>query len=140
MGNMAMAASQLGHFEMLETAFRYTGIELEWKGTGVGEKAVIASVRTGLNLKTGDTVIEIDPRYFRPTEVNHLQADISKARKQLGWEPRITFAEVIKTMVDYDLQMVGIEAPGEGIKACLEKGFCYTDHRYSLYEKIREGS
>ncbi len=126
--------------EMLETAFRYIGIELEWKGTGVGEKALIASVDKGLNLKTGDTIIEIDPRYFRPTEVNHLQADISKARRQLGWEPRITFAELIKTMVDYDLQMVGVKAPGEGIKACLEKGFCYTDHSYSLYEKIREGS
>ncbi len=126
--------------EMLANAFRYIGIELEWKGTGVGEKAVIASVDNHLDLKTGDTVIEIDPRYFRPTEVNHLQADISKARKQLDWEPRIAFTELIKTMVDYDLRMVGIEAPGAGIRACLDKGFCYTDHSYSLYEKIREGA
>ena len=125
--------------EMVEVAFAYAGINLEWHGEGVGETAVVSSLRADINngLKPGDTVIEIDPRYFRPTEVNHLQADISKARMQLNWQPRVTFSELTKTMVDYDLRMVGIEAPCEGIDVCRSKGFCYTDHRYSLYERIR---
>ena len=128
--------------EMVELAFGYAGIGLEWRGDGARETAVISSLRSDIDngLKPGDAVIEIDPRYFRPTEVNHLQADISKARKQLNWQPRITFAELTKTMVDYDLRMAGIEPPNEGIEACRSKGFCYTDHTYSLYEKIREGA
>jgi len=127
--------------EMVDTAFAYAGIGLEWRGEGAGEKAVVSS--PGPNaascLKEGDTVIEIDPRYFRPTEVNHLRADISKAKERLRWEPRVTFDELTKTMVDYDLRMAGIEPPCEGIEACRAKGFLYTDHTYSLYERIREG-
>ncbi|MHA1284633.1 MAG: GDP-mannose 4,6-dehydratase, partial [Promethearchaeota archaeon] len=82
-------------------------------------------------VKTGDVIIEIDPRYFRPTEVDFLLADITKARKVLGWEPRITFDELIKIMVDYDMKSVGLEPPGEGIKISEEKGFGYTEHRIS---------
>jgi len=128
--------------EMVEVAFAYAGIGLEWKGEGAKERAVISSVipQVWSCLKPGDTVIEIDPRYFRPTEVNHLEADISKARMHLGWEPRVTFAELTKTMVDYDLRMAGINPPCEGIEACRSKGFLYTDHTYSLYERIREGA
>lgn len=128
--------------EMLEVAFNYAGIGLEWKGSGTDEKAIVAAVDSVFcdKLKEGDVVIEIDRRYFRPTEVDHLQADISKARTQLNWEPRITFVELVKTMVDYDLRMAGIEPRGEGIEACRSKGICYTDHAYSFYEKLREGA
>lgn len=128
--------------EMIEVAFGYAGIDLEWRGEGESETGVISSLRTGIDthLKPGDVVIEIDPRYFRPTEVTHLQADISKARMQLNWEPRITFPELTRIMVDCDLRMAGIEAPCEGIEACRAKGFCYTDHKYALYERIREGA
>ncbi len=128
--------------EMVEVAFRYAGVDLAWRGEGVEERAVITSLRkeTGNHLKPGDVLIEIDPRYFRPTEVNHLQADISKARIQLNWQPRITFSELTKTMVDYDLQMAGIDGPSEGIDTCRSKGFLYTDHTYSFYERIREGA
>lgn len=127
--------------DMVEAAFSYAGIDIEWKGKGVSEKGIIRSIAAdgGSGLKAGDTIIEIDRRYFRPTEVDHLLADISKAREKLGWQPRITFAELVKTMVDYDLKMVGIEPPGEGIKACLSKGFCYTDHSFAFFEKISEG-
>jgi len=128
--------------EMLEVAFNYAGIGLEWRGSGIAEKAVITSINTirENNISVGDVIIEIDPRYFRPTEVNHLQADITKARTQLKWEPRITFSELVKVMVDYDLKMVGIEPLAEGIDACRAKGFCYTDHAYSFYEKVRQGA
>jgi GDPmannose 4,6-dehydratase len=82
--------------------------------------------------------VEIDPRYFRPTEVDFLQADITKARTQLGWQPRITFNELVKIMVDYDLKMVGITPPGAGISICQSKNFCYTEHTFATNEHIRE--
>ncbi len=92
------------------------------------------------DVKVGDVVIEVDPRYFRPTEVNHLQADITKARTQLKWEPRFNFLELVKVIVDYDLKAAGIEPANKGTNACRSKGFCYTDHAYSFYEKVREGA
>ena len=60
--------------------------------------------------------VEIDPRYFRPTEVDYLQADPSKARRQLGWEPKITYKKLVPIMVDADLEAVGLEPIGEGLK------------------------
>ena len=60
--------------------------------------------------------VEIDPRYFRPTEVDYLHADPSKARSQLGWEPRITYKKLIPIMVDADLEAVGLEPIGDGLK------------------------
>jgi GDPmannose 4,6-dehydratase len=60
--------------------------------------------------------VEIDPRYFRPTEVDYLHADPSKARRQLGWEPKITYKKLVPIMVDADLEAVGQEPIGEGLK------------------------
>ena len=126
--------------EFVELAFEYAGVELEWRGEGVDEKGVVKSLsrRWENIIKPGDTIIEIDPRYFRPTEVEFLQADITKARKELGWEPRTTFHELVKIMVDYDMMWVGLEPPGEGIKISRRKGFSYTNHDFSFYEKIKE--
>jgi GDPmannose 4,6-dehydratase len=127
--------------EFVEKAFTYAGIEIKWQGKGTEEKGIVKSIDqriTDHNLKTGAVVIEIDHRYFRPTEVGHLQADIAKARKKLGWAPRTTFAELIKIMIDYDMKLIGLDPVGEGIKACEKKGFTYTNHDFSLYEKIRE--
>jgi GDPmannose 4,6-dehydratase len=58
--------------------------------------------------------VQIDPRYYRPTEVDYLQADYSKASKTLGWEPRVFFHDLVRIMVDADLELLGLEAPGEG--------------------------
>lgn len=58
--------------------------------------------------------VRIDPKYFRPTEVHHLQADPSRAMKLLGWEPRVLFKDLVKIMVDADLELLGLESPGEG--------------------------
>jgi len=126
--------------EFVNTAFEYAGIELEWKGEKIDEKGIVKSVdkRWEHVLKPGQVIIEIDPRYFRPTEVEFLQADITKAREKLGWEPRTTFEELVKIMVDYDMRLVGLEPIGEGIKISKEKGFGYTNHEYSFYTKIRE--
>ena len=128
--------------EFATKAFDYTGIELEWRGKEENEKGVVKSVDRKWEsiLKAGERIIEIDRRYFRPTEVESLQADITKARTKLNWEPRITFDELIKIMVDYDLKMVSIKPSGDGIRISKVKGFTYTNHDFSFYEGIRERS
>ena len=80
----------------------------------------------GLPLKTGSSVIEIDPRYFRPTEVDFLLADPSYAKKKLGWVPKITFADLVKVMTDADLELAGLKAPGESRKILHDKGIHWT--------------
>jgi GDPmannose 4,6-dehydratase len=72
--------------------------------------------------------VEIDPKYFRPTEVEALKADSSKAKKILNWTPRITFEDLIKIMVDADLEAIGLSSPGEGKKIISEKGLAWNKH------------
>jgi GDPmannose 4,6-dehydratase len=72
-----------------------------------------------LNMDWHDHV-RIDPRYYRPNEVDHLRADPSKARRDFNWEPRIFFKDLVRIMVDADLEMIGLESPGDGAKI-LEK-------------------
>ena len=91
---------------------------------------------SGTNLKPGDVIIEIDPRYFRPTEVDYLKADISKAKKKLKWQPRVHFKELVKIMVDYDMKLIGLTPPGEGIKISQSRKFDYTNHDFSFFEKM----
>ena len=79
-----------------EKAFAAAGIDLVWQGRGVEEQ--------GHNAETGDLVIAIDPRYFRPTEVDLLLGDATKARQKLGWEPQYTLDTMIEEMVAADLQ------------------------------------
>jgi GDPmannose 4,6-dehydratase len=64
--------------------------------------------------------VKIDPRYYRPNEVDYLQADPSKARQELGWEPRVFFKDLVHIMVDADLELIGLESPGNG-KKIIEK-------------------
>ena len=127
--------------DFVNAAFNYADIELDWRGNGIEEKGIIKSVdkRYDTVLKTGETVIEVDPRYFRPTEVEFLQADISKAIKELNWQPKVTFTELVKIMVDYDMKLKGLTPKGEGIEVSRLKGFNYTNHDYSFHEKLREG-
>ncbi len=117
--------------EFVEHAFSYAGIEIEWKGKGVDEKGVIRSLRllSHSNFKTGDILVEIDPRYYRPTEVDFLLADISKARKKLGWEPRVKFNELVKIMVDADMKLSGLQPPGEGERILQDKGLSWTQNQ-----------
>jgi GDPmannose 4,6-dehydratase len=117
--------------EFIESAFGYCGVEIEWKGKGIEEKGYIKSYKGSYDnvIKSGDEVIGIDKRYFRPTEVDYLQADISKARRQLGWEPRVRFSELVNVMMDYDLASCGLEAPGIGIQSIKDKGLNWTEHK-----------
>jgi len=96
--------------EFVEKAFEYAGIEIDWRGEGKYEKGIVKSHEKKWQdyIKQGDEIIEIDPRYFRPAEVENLLADISKAKKFLKWEPSVTFEDLVKIMVDYDMQQNGL--------------------------------
>ncbi len=85
--------------EFCTLAFHYAGIELRWEGTGVDER--------GIDQKTGRVLVEVDPKYFRPAEVEQLLGDPTKARTLLGWNPRKTpFDQLVQLMVKHDMETV----------------------------------
>tara|TARA_B100000768_G_scaffold67750_2_gene65127 strand:+ start:11 stop:481 length:471 start_codon:yes stop_codon:yes gene_type:complete len=99
------------------------GITLEFSGTGINEVATVSSIK-GENapaLKVGDVVMRIDPRYFRPTEVETLLGDPSKAKEKLGWEPLISAQEMCKEMVLSDLEFA-------------KSGRLLTSHGFKFYQ------
>jgi GDPmannose 4,6-dehydratase len=122
--------------EFVELAFEYAGIEIEWKGKGVVEKGIIRSIpftlASAISLKIGDVIIEIDPKYFRPTEVDFLRADITKAQENIGWTPSITFKELIKIMVNSDMRNAGISIKNETQKIMEEKGIYWTENKITI--------
>ncbi len=89
-----------------ERVFQRLGMPLEWRGNGVDEK--------GIDTVSGRTLIRIDPRYFRPTEVDLLLGDPSKARRQLGWEQKTGFQELVEMMTDADLKLAERERRADG--------------------------
>ena len=85
--------------EFATLAFQHVGIELEWKGEGVDEK--------GIDKATGRVLVEVDPKYFRPAEVEQLLGNPAKAKEILGWNPHKTsFQDLVKIMVDHDMRFV----------------------------------
>ncbi|MGA2400182.1 MAG: GDP-mannose 4,6-dehydratase, partial [Syntrophobacteraceae bacterium] len=115
--------------QFCELAFKEVGIELDWKGKGASEQGVVRSQRSARLLEKvsphckvppfqpGAVLVEVDPRYFRPTEVETLLGDPAKAREKLGWRPEVAFAELAHEMVANDLH----EATREAI--CQHSGF-----------------
>ena len=87
--------------EFIELSFSIAGIKVEWKGKE--EKEV------GINAATGETIVAIDPRFYRPTEVEQLLGNPAKAKTKLGWEPKVKFAELVKIMTVADCEAVGIK-------------------------------
>jgi len=87
--------------EFVELAFGHSGRTIEWRGTGVDE--------TGVDAATGEVLVAIDPRYFRPTEVDLLLGDPSKAHQQLGWRHETSFKDLVRDMVDSDMETVASE-------------------------------
>nr|MDA3789049.1 GDP-mannose 4,6-dehydratase [Desulfobacula sp.] len=81
--------------EFVDISAGTLGIDITWQGKGVDEK--------GIDTKTGKTIIVVDSKYFRPTEVETLLGNPAKAREKLGWTPKITFAELVSEMVKHDL-------------------------------------
>lgn len=84
--------------EFIEKSFSHVDIEIEWKGEGVEE--------VGINKATGDIIVRMDKRYYRPAEVEQLLGDPAKAKKQLGWEPKVKFEELVKIMTEGDLKIL----------------------------------
>ena len=93
--------------KFVEKSAQYLGFEIEWKGTGLEEVGIVASTNNSYDktIKTGNIIIKIDKRYFRPTEVNSLLGDAEKARKRLNWEPKISLENLIKEMIEYDIKI-----------------------------------
>jgi GDPmannose 4,6-dehydratase len=91
--------------QFIEWSAAELGVTLIFEGSGVDERAIIASItgNKAPGLKVGDVIVKIDPRYFRPTEVETLLGDPSKAKQKLGWVPEITAQEMCREMVAYDL-------------------------------------
>jgi len=87
--------------EFVEKAFAHVGRTIVWKGSGIEEK--------GFDQASGKILVEVDPRYFRPTEVESLIGDARKAHKKLGWRHRVTFDELVREMVDADLTTIRFE-------------------------------
>ena len=95
--------------EFVDAAAKEIGISLRWEGRGIDEK--------GFNAKTGAVIVAVDPRYFRPTEVETLLGDAGKAKEKLGWVPRITFEDLVTEMVQTDLK------EAERDELCRREGF-----------------
>jgi GDPmannose 4,6-dehydratase len=84
--------------EFIEEAFRVAGFEIYWEGKGLEEK--------GRDAKTGKVLVEVSPEFYRPAEVDVLVGDYSKAKRILGWEPKTTFKELVRIMVEEDMRRV----------------------------------
>ncbi len=100
--------------EFVEKGFREVGIEIAWEGFGADE--------VGKDAATGKILVQVDPRYFRPTEVDFLLGDASKARQELGWEPKVGFDELVRIMVREDLK------EAERDQLCSRAGFRTFNH------------
>ncbi len=82
--------------EFIETAFRFADIDIRWEGEGVDEQ--------GIDAQSGQTLVEVDPRYFRPSEVDALVGDARKAQEKLGWTPRWNFDSLVQDMIKHDME------------------------------------
>ena len=92
--------------DFVKMAFSYIGIELEFTGKGINEKATIFKCNNpSYQLEIGKEILSIDPKYFRPTEVETLLGDASKAKEKLNWVSKISFEQLVREMIDEDLKL-----------------------------------
>ncbi len=121
--------------EFVRHAAGHLGIAVEFKGSGLKEQGIVKSLdaerlnsmlpgksRMNFAVKPGDAIVSVDPRYFRPTEVETLLGDATKAREKLGWTPKITFEEMVAEMMEKDLQLAARD------HLCRVVGFETFDH------------
>jgi GDPmannose 4,6-dehydratase len=91
--------------DFVKIAFAHAGVNIEFRGKEEQEKGIVTNVSIpDIAVRRGDVVVEVDHRYFRPTEVDKLQGDASKARRKLGWTPKCSLNELAKEMIEVDLQ------------------------------------
>ncbi len=91
--------------DFIKMAFEEVGVELEFRGEGIDEKGIVKSAKDSDYFKVGSEVVLIDPKYFRPTEVELLVGDPTKANQQLGWKPKYTLDALVKEMVAADIEL-----------------------------------
>jgi len=101
--------------DFVDIAALKLGLDIRWEGSGVDEK--------GYDNRTNKIIVAVDPQYYRPTEVETLLGDPSKAKKELGWEPKISFEELVTEMVEKDLEQAKKD------HLCLEHGFLTYDYK-----------
>lgn len=103
---MIATGKQYSVREFIRWSAEELGISLRFEGEGVDEVGIVDAVTSDIpvSVKTGDTIVRVDPRYFRPAEVETLLGDPTKARERLGWEPEITAREMCAEMVANDLE------------------------------------
>ena len=104
--------------EFVELSCKELGIDLEWSGEGVSEE--------GVDVSNGETIVEVDPRYFRPAEVDTLLGDPTEAEEVLGWRPKTSFSELVREMVENDLKIAQKE-----LQACTKPGIDSTTVQYT---------
>ncbi len=111
--------------DFVNAAAAELAVTLRWQGAGTNEVGIVASLPPGANqngMKVGDTIVRVDPRYFRPTEVETLLGDPTKAREKLGWVPKTTFLELVAEMMRFDLEGARRD------ELCKSEGFTVLNH------------
>ncbi len=111
--------------DFVNAAAAELAVTLRWEGTGTGEVGIVSGLPPGTNpkgMKVGDTIVRVDPRYFRPTEVETLLGDPTKAREKLGWVPKTSFSELVSEMMRYDLEGARRD------ELCKSEGFTVLNH------------
>jgi GDPmannose 4,6-dehydratase len=111
--------------DFVNAAASEIGIRLRWTGTGVDEIGIIDHISAGKavqQMQVGDVIVRVDPRYFRPTEVETLLGDPRKAKEKLGWVPKTTFSELVVEMMRSDL----VQAKRDEL--CKSEGFTILNH------------
>jgi GDPmannose 4,6-dehydratase len=98
--------------QFIETAAVNLGVAIRWEGEAEREVGIVASVESSAvaSMEVGEVIVRVDPRYYRPTEVETLLGDPAKAKRQLGWEPTTSFEELVKEMVEEDLKLAQRDA------------------------------
>jgi GDPmannose 4,6-dehydratase len=86
-------------------AFEEVGVELRFEGSGDQEIGIVKNCKGDYNIPTGTPIVKVDPQYYRPTEVDLLIGDATKAREKLGWKPKYSLSDMVKEMVASDLQL-----------------------------------
>ncbi|OGR19383.1 MAG: GDP-mannose 4,6-dehydratase [Desulfobacterales bacterium GWB2_56_26] len=110
--------------DFVNAAAAELGVSMRWEGKGIDEVGVVDKVPAAgsLGMKPGDTIVRVDPRYFRPTEVESLLGDPTKAKEKLGWVPKTTFAELVAEMMRADLEVARRD------EMCKNQGFPVLNH------------
>merc|ERR1711920_918768 len=94
--------------DLCTLCFEMVGRPVTWRGGGLEEE--------GIDAKTGQVLVQVSPKYFRPTEVETLLGDPAKAKKVLGWQPQISFKDLVHEMMEYDMKQCGLELPAVALE------------------------